>query len=291
MASTRGTLTSLEALGRALFHNASLSHSFMVMTAYFDESGTHGHSPIVIVAGFIASIEGWAGYERDFAALTAEFGVNKFHAKEFRGRKGDFKDWPTRKRALFNSRFLRLADDHLSCGVAAVLPVADYQRIYQSADFPRRARPDTTYGMCVRTALAKCLIFARENKSEWPINVVMELGHSNVGDAIRVFDEVKRGLFPWYAGALGSISFDSKRDCAPLAIADSLAYAVFRMSAGFSKHPTDPNILAVVGPAEPPYYVNKIPLSRTIIDEDSLAQLRDELLVGPGRFLRTLPLS
>jgi hypothetical protein len=48
------------------------------------------------------------------------------------------------------------------------------------------------------------------------------------------------------------------------------------MTAGHSKHPTEPNA-AVVGPADPPYYVNQIPLSRTLIDENTLAALRDSL--------------
>ena len=49
------------------------------------------------------------------------------------------------------------------------------------------------------------------------------------------------------------------------------------MSAGYSKHPTEPNAAAVVGPADPPYLVSKIPMSRTLIDENTLAKLRDEL--------------
>src|SRR5262249_36256599 len=70
----------------------------------------------------------------------------------------------------------------------------------------------------------------------------------------------------------------SKRDCRPLAMADALAYAVFRMSAGLSRHPTNPTIAAVVGPADPPYYVSKIPLSRILIDVSTLMRWRNDLL-------------
>lgn len=98
--------TSLETLALALFHNGDPGHRLMVMTAYLDESGTHGpQSPLVTVAGFLATAEQWDNYERDMASLMSEYGVRKFHAKEFRGRKGDFKNWPRPKRARFNSIF------------------------------------------------------------------------------------------------------------------------------------------------------------------------------------------
>jgi hypothetical protein len=76
---------------------------------------------VVIVAGFIATRAQWDTYERDLAPLFADYGVKKFHAIDFRRRKGDFKGWPRLKLGKFNSRFLKLADDHLACGLAMVL--------------------------------------------------------------------------------------------------------------------------------------------------------------------------
>jgi hypothetical protein len=249
----------------------------MVMTAYFDESGTHGEeSPAVTIAGFIASADQWIAYERDLSQLLADYEVKVFHAKKFRTKKGEFKGWPTPKRAQFNSRFLKLADDHLACGLAMILRPDDYRNIYQLGEFPRRARPDTQYGLCFRTALWKSAVFMKDRPADWPLNIILESGHKNVGDAIRVFGEFQNGLRAEYASSLGTFCLASKENCLPLAIADSLAYAIFRLTAGYSKHPTEPNA-AVVGPADPPYYVSKIPLSRTLIDENTLAALRDGL--------------
>jgi uncharacterized protein DUF3800 len=248
----------------------------MATTAYFDESGTHGAgSPVVLVAGFIAPPEQWSLFERDLSLLLNEYAVKTFHAKDFRTRKGDFKGWPTIKRARFNSRFLKLADDYLSYGLATVLRSQEYRSIYRATDFPPKARPDTQYGLCVRAALWKSIVLLKDQTQSWPLNVIMEGGALNAGDAIRVFAEVKDSLNRDFAPLLGSFNFGSKNDL-PIAIADSLAYAIFRLSAGYSLHPTEPNA-AVVGPADPPYYVSKIPLSRTLIDENTLARLRDDL--------------
>ena len=113
---------------------------YMAMKGFFDESGTHGaDSPVVIVGGFIATIEQWDAYEHDLKALLDEYRVKKFHAKDLRGRKGDFKGWPTQRRATFTSRFLRLADDHLACGFATVLSSDSYHQIYRNGqNFPNR---------------------------------------------------------------------------------------------------------------------------------------------------------
>jgi hypothetical protein len=249
----------------------------MVMTGYFDESGTHGEeSPVVTIAGFIASASQWSSYQDDLSQLLTKYKVKVFHARKFRTSKGDFKGWPMSRRAQFNSRFLKLADDHLAYGLATVLRSDDYANIYRLGEFARRARPDTQYGLCVRTALWKSAVLMKDRPADWPLNVVLEDGHVNSGDAIRVFGEFKDSLHPEYAPFLGKLDFASKSNCLPLAMADSLAYAIFRLSAGYSQHPTEPNA-AVVGPADPPYYVSKIPLSRTLIDENTLADLRDRL--------------
>jgi hypothetical protein len=152
------------------------------------------------------------------------------------------------KRAKFNSRFLKLADDHMSYGLSMILQSDDYLKIYRSREFPRRARPDTQYGLCFRTALWKSTVLLKDRPADWPLNVVLETGHKNAGDAIRVFAEFRDSLHQEYASSLGGLDFASKKDCLPLAIADSLAYAIFRLSAGYSQHPTEPNA-AVVGPA------------------------------------------
>jgi hypothetical protein len=108
----------------------------MVMTAYLDESGTHGEeSPVITIAGFIASADQWSSYERDLSQLLADYEVKVFHARKIRTSKGDFKRWPTTKRARFNSRFLRLADDHLSYGLAMICGPTNTQKSIDCTSF------------------------------------------------------------------------------------------------------------------------------------------------------------
>jgi hypothetical protein len=254
----------------------------MAMTAYLDESGTHGtESPVVILTCAIATTAQWAAYETEFAELLAEFGAKTFHAKKLRGSKGDFKGWPVKKKALFNSRFLQLNDRYLSAGFVIELSKSDYDEIYRSGHFPPRARPDTQYSLCFRAALWRSLIYMQERKQEWPLTVVLEQGHQNCGDALRVYGETRERLSDEFQAILGPIALDSKATCLPIAAADLLAYSAFRMSVGATKHP----ILDVIaaGPSDPPYIVTNVPMRRIIIGRETLAALRDDLMNHPVR--------
>lgn len=251
----------------------------MAMKGFFDESGTHGvDSPVVIVGGFLATVEQWDAYERDLRVLLDDYGVKKFHAKELRQTKGDFKGWPRSKKAKFNSRFLQMADQHLAAGVSTVLSSEAYDRIYLAGAAINRARRDSQYGLCVRAALWKSIVLLKDRKADWPLNFVFEIGTHHEAEAAAIFFEEKENLLPDYSDMFGSVTFETKA-VLPLAVADSLAYAVFRKSAGYSQHPTIADA-APVGESDPPYYVHKIPLARTIIDEGTLAALRDGLLAA-----------
>ena len=201
--------------------------------------------------------------------------MKKFHAKDLRAHKGDFKGWPTPRRATFTSRFLKLADDHLACGFATVLLSDGYHQIYRAGQVFRTARPDTPIRR-VRSCRTLEIDFVHEGSSgRLAPEFCLGGGTGHEADAVRIFFEFKEQLLPEYAPAFGNITFGTKNHL-PLADPDSLAYSMFRMSAGYSVHPTEPNA-CVVGPADPPSYVQKIPLSRTLIDEDTLGRWRDDL--------------
>lgn len=247
----------------------------MVMTAYIDESGTHGdNSPVLIVAGFLASVDRWTGYEIELRSLMAENEVNTFHATDLRRTKGDFKGWPRKRKAEFNTKLLQLADQHLERGLSVTLKRSDYEKIYRSTQFPRKVRADTEYGLCFRVFVWSVLHHAEQWKDHWPINLVLEDGHRNSGDAIRVYGEEKRKYKLPFAKSLGSISFSSK-ECLPLAAADHLAYHMFRRKAGFSAE-TKPNVLPI-GDTYPSYVAREFPITNYQVTADTLSELSEDL--------------
>jgi hypothetical protein len=85
---------------------------------------------------------------------------------------------------------------------------------------------DTKYGFCFRGCLTHLLQHIKSPDNT--LNIVMESGHRNSGDARRIFDQVKaRGLKPGFENLLGTLAFTEKKDCRLLGIADFLAYTTF----------------------------------------------------------------
>ena len=58
------------------------------------------------------------------------------------------------------------------------------------------------------------------------MNVVLERGHANTGDAVRIFNEFKKE--PEYAKHLGDIALHDKKALSGLQAADSMAYIAYR---------------------------------------------------------------
>src|SRR5204862_4795664 len=54
--------------------------------AYFDESGTHAtqREPLLILAGYVAEQEKWVAFNNAWAAVLAEFKIDRFHMKDLR---------------------------------------------------------------------------------------------------------------------------------------------------------------------------------------------------------------
>jgi hypothetical protein len=63
-----------------------------MLTAYFNDSGTHGSTEAFVIGGFVASTEQWELFDRNWAHILAmpQFDLEYFHMRELRMSKGRF---------------------------------------------------------------------------------------------------------------------------------------------------------------------------------------------------------
>jgi hypothetical protein len=210
----------------------------MVITGYFDESGTHGESPVSLMAGYIGDARQWRNFEKRARKLFSRFHVDIFHTIDVKRSDRDFKGWTVDKKIEFLDEFAFLSHDALEIGFVAILREEDYKQYYASKERPKKARPDSKYTILVRASIAASIDATLEtprfrNKAEPSLNVVLESGHKNAGDAVRLYREVE-GRFPYRegGGALDGITFTPKESCLPLAAADLLAYSAYQQETG-----------------------------------------------------------
>ena len=103
----------------------------MSLTAYFDESGTHGGSPGVVVAGFISMPGGWRSYETELASELSRRGLRVFHAIELRSE---------RYKSLHDAHS-KIIRRNVLWGISVTLKSSDYKKTYYKVPgLPRRTR-------------------------------------------------------------------------------------------------------------------------------------------------------
>lgn len=54
----------------------------LALTAYIDDSGGRGYSPVFVLAGYLASVERWADFSLEWRALLDEAGLPAFHTSQ-----------------------------------------------------------------------------------------------------------------------------------------------------------------------------------------------------------------
>jgi hypothetical protein len=98
-----------------------------VITAYFDDSGTHQGSPVVAVGGLIGSEDQWAEFDERWKKLLAEPlpgkpSLKQFHSTECRGNHGPFGNYNVAERDRITYLFRQII---LETGLFSVASIID----------------------------------------------------------------------------------------------------------------------------------------------------------------------
>jgi hypothetical protein len=114
----------------------------MILTAYFDESGTHGPSEISLMAGFLADARQWRKFEKRASKLFARFHVNIFHSIDLKRTDKDFSGWSVDRKIEFLDEFQHIVNETLEVGVVSMLKKEDYS-YYLNLNWPKGVRKDS----------------------------------------------------------------------------------------------------------------------------------------------------
>ena len=163
-----------------------------MLEAYIDESGTQSKDTrsLLFLAAYVAESDNWAKVSTEWTQLLKEYKVPHFHMNELRNvTKGLYRhlSMPARMRLL--DGLIGTLKKYALFGCLITLRPHEYAIV---ADQQFRNRYGSAYGMCVNLLLRQ-LHNSLLNPLSGPetINVFLERGHANEGDAIRQLKDWK----------------------------------------------------------------------------------------------------
>jgi hypothetical protein len=98
-----------------------------VFEFYMDESGTHGGSPVVTVAGYIGCPDTWAEWTQRWTEALGDIEI--YHAVDAQNLDGEFKDWTSDQVADLAQKLLPIIAE---ADIAAVVVGLDL-RVFDAA--------------------------------------------------------------------------------------------------------------------------------------------------------------
>jgi len=200
----------------------------MILTVYCDESGTHATSPVTVLAGFLGDANEWVEFEREWAKVLRKHRISHVHAKYLWHRQKEFKGWSeTQVSHLWADLWYVIQEHKRIFAAKTALSEEDYKLFYVSDGPARKERLDSRYGLCFRAFMSFHPAFHRAHFTNGSVNFILEQGHRNAGDALRIFGEIKKQPGPW-RDIVGTLTFGAKRDFPALQAADLLAYCSFQ---------------------------------------------------------------
>lgn len=237
----------------ALAHRFEPERLFVILTSYFDESGTHAGSPITVMAGVMGTAAQWGRFQIALDRLKRRFGFRVFHANEFKARTGEFSGWSPEKCIALIGELSDLTGDKLMHGAVLTVKNSDYDTYYRTSDTPRKLRLDTCYALSFRLCLVHMMgdAMRRQSNNKYldrlRLNVVLESGHKHSGDAARAFHEEMKALQAAGCDLLAGMTLADKDKCDPLMVADFLAHTTYMRgeAAAFPPPPIDGDLLDV----------------------------------------------
>ena len=263
----------------------------MIVTVYIDESGTH-ESGYTILGGWVGRLGQWATFDPKWRALLKRNGLTHFHSKKMRQSKGEFKGWRIDQKRTFMAEAATLALKNLEFGFTVVLKDELYRRLYQVEGSHTGGRLDSPYGLCFRHCLSLAshhVIEAFKGKKSLAIHFVMEAGHKNYGDAVRIFEVVKKSREAneqHLVQALATLTSGDKNDFPGLQVADVNAYGTYQH---YTRSPLQLVGLAPESSMKEAKKIQKVPIFHFLMHEDVISIYRkfvdDEQMEKEGRRL------
>lgn len=193
-----------------------------LLTAYFDESGTHSGSRITAIGGLLGTKEMWLSVEDQWAVALddySEFGLTWFHSTDCDSGNGEFERVPVELRYALANRLARILADQNLLPVWSSVVTEDWDNVVN----------DPTFLKVYPAPLYLCFAYCAQKLAEGSIQLADGTSVAVVYSEQPEFEDRISEIWNAYrrnkrASKLSSFSTASPKDVVPLQAADLVAY-------------------------------------------------------------------
>jgi hypothetical protein len=192
-----------------------------LLVCYLDDSGTDPQNRIVTIAGYAATDDQWAEFEKAVEPIFAEYSVGVLHARELHASDGEFAGWTVLRKHAFVAKLCRVLSRHAILGMSMSALKDKY--IDRAAESDRK-RTVTAYTFCSNVIIDWMLRDIRTGKiaNADGFAFILESGNDNNAEAEWNFHEARR--LHHLENIMHFIRFVLKGSCRAIQMADLLAF-------------------------------------------------------------------
>lgn len=167
----------IEHLAKSLHLGEWRESIFVMLTPYFDASHSGQNDGVMVVSGWLSSVERWLQFETDWRLVLAKFDVPYFHMKEFAHSVEAFAvGWKGQdaKRELFIRALLAVIKDHVMASFSCLIENCIFEQV--NHEYQVREYFGNEYALCGRVCIAEVGKWMRPRGYEQAAEFVFEDG-------------------------------------------------------------------------------------------------------------------
>jgi len=196
---------------------------------YIDDSTQDRYGKKVVAIGaYVATIEGWAQFEKEWAGVLRRGPFPFFHTTDFLANQPPFKtDWNHEQRDNFMERITTTASEYPILGVSGAILCEEYEQVMPD-DLRKGWRDPRLFALYSVLAWLHGMATHKNSRLSLPtpVNILIERQRGFVGRAVELFYAVKDKFDS--TGVFGEIGHGDRIAYPPLQAADLLVYEATR---------------------------------------------------------------
>lgn len=233
-------------IARAMFGGNEHGFIAAMHQVYFDESGTHDGSPMMVMAGYLFRTDQARKFSRDWTKELKKLNLEYAHMTDCALGYGQYANMSVGQRIDSEIKLIEHIKKRSILGISAAVPEWGYEQVMSTTG----GWHQSAYTFMLMLCVCKISEYMREHQPKSSVAYFFESGHAKAGEANRFMN-----LIPSIGGPVmdyhryAGHAFVDKRRALPLQAADMLAwqhrhYLVRRIEDGINEPRKDFRALA-----------------------------------------------